>query len=171
MGQVLHGSATTTEAVRRAIQHSQESLRSTTPTMRSCLPVPQGQRLGYGVREPGPDEHGPGLGTGESSPLASISNEQDWVTGYRHPQRPIGRICIGRSQLCRRADYRHRSSAPYSHSRSAITQRNLDDPSDASVGASDLWAYGGTCTSVPISRSNACCSGPFPRRRNSPSST
>ena len=28
MGQVLHGSATTTQAVRRAIQHSQESLRS-----------------------------------------------------------------------------------------------------------------------------------------------
>ena len=27
MGQVLHGCATTTEAVRRAIQHSQESLR------------------------------------------------------------------------------------------------------------------------------------------------
>jgi transposase-like protein len=27
-GQVLHGSATTTEAVRRAIQHSQESLRA-----------------------------------------------------------------------------------------------------------------------------------------------
>ena len=28
MGQVLHGRATTTEAVRRAIQHSQESLRT-----------------------------------------------------------------------------------------------------------------------------------------------
>src|SRR5271155_4154301 len=28
MGQVLHGSAMTTEAVRRAIQHSQESLRA-----------------------------------------------------------------------------------------------------------------------------------------------
>ncbi len=28
MGQVLHGSATTTEAVRRAIQGSQESLRA-----------------------------------------------------------------------------------------------------------------------------------------------
>ena len=28
MGQVLHGSATTTEAVRRAIQHSQKSLRA-----------------------------------------------------------------------------------------------------------------------------------------------
>lgn len=28
MGRVLHGSATTTEAVRRAIQHSQESLRA-----------------------------------------------------------------------------------------------------------------------------------------------
>src|SRR6202142_4552798 len=28
MGQVLHGSATTTEAIRRAIQHSQGSLRS-----------------------------------------------------------------------------------------------------------------------------------------------
>ena len=27
MGQVLHGSTTTTEAIRRAIQHSQESLR------------------------------------------------------------------------------------------------------------------------------------------------
>jgi hypothetical protein len=26
MGQILHGSATTTETVRRAIQHSQESL-------------------------------------------------------------------------------------------------------------------------------------------------
>jgi transposase-like protein len=28
MGQVLHGSATTTEAVRRAIQHSEENLRA-----------------------------------------------------------------------------------------------------------------------------------------------
>ena len=28
MGQVLHGSATTTTAIRRAIQHSQESLRA-----------------------------------------------------------------------------------------------------------------------------------------------
>src|SRR5215213_11654737 len=28
MGQILHGCATTTEAVRRAMQHSQESLRS-----------------------------------------------------------------------------------------------------------------------------------------------
>jgi transposase-like protein len=28
MGRVLHGCATTTEAVRRAIQHSQESLRT-----------------------------------------------------------------------------------------------------------------------------------------------
>ena len=28
MGQMLHGSATTTEAVRRAIQRSQESLRA-----------------------------------------------------------------------------------------------------------------------------------------------
>ena len=28
MGQILHGSATTTEAVRRAIQHSQASLRT-----------------------------------------------------------------------------------------------------------------------------------------------
>ena len=28
MGQVLHGSATATEAVRRATQHSQESLRA-----------------------------------------------------------------------------------------------------------------------------------------------
>jgi hypothetical protein len=31
-------------------------------------------------------------------------------------------------------------------------------------------AKGGTSTSVPISRSNACCSGPFPLRKNSPNS-
>ena len=34
MGQVLHGSATTTEAVRRAIQHSQESLRTLASALR-----------------------------------------------------------------------------------------------------------------------------------------
>jgi hypothetical protein len=28
MGQILHGSAATTEAIRRAIQHSRESLRA-----------------------------------------------------------------------------------------------------------------------------------------------
>lgn len=28
MGQILHGCATTTQAIRRAIQHSQESLRA-----------------------------------------------------------------------------------------------------------------------------------------------
>ena len=28
MGQILHGCATTTEAIRRAIQHSQESLKT-----------------------------------------------------------------------------------------------------------------------------------------------
>ena len=37
MGQVLHGSATTTEAVRRAIQHSQESLR-VLATLRQVVP-------------------------------------------------------------------------------------------------------------------------------------
>ena len=33
MGQVLHGSATTTEAIRRAIQHSQASLRALSGTI------------------------------------------------------------------------------------------------------------------------------------------
>ena len=33
MGQVLHASATTTQAVRRAIQHSQESLRANVPVI------------------------------------------------------------------------------------------------------------------------------------------
>jgi transposase-like protein len=37
MGQVLHGSATTTEAIRRAIQHSQESLR----TLAKCYGINQ----------------------------------------------------------------------------------------------------------------------------------
>src|SRR3954471_11849696 len=39
MGQVLHGSATTTEAIRRAIQHSQESLRAldTLLSLDDCL--------------------------------------------------------------------------------------------------------------------------------------
>ena len=36
MGQILHGSATTTEAVRRAIQHSQESLRTLEQRQRSA---------------------------------------------------------------------------------------------------------------------------------------
>ena len=50
MGQVLHGSATATEAIRRAIQHSQESLRilskryginqKTVPSGRSGIPSP-----------------------------------------------------------------------------------------------------------------------------------
>ena len=34
MGQILHGCATTTEAVRRAIQHSQESLRASRQAIR-----------------------------------------------------------------------------------------------------------------------------------------
>ncbi len=33
MGQILHGSATTTEAVRRAIQNSQESLENAGPCL------------------------------------------------------------------------------------------------------------------------------------------
>jgi hypothetical protein len=33
-----------------------------------------------------------------------------------------------------------------------------------------IHANGGTSTNVPINRSNACCSGPFPLRKNSPSS-
>lgn len=36
MGQVLHGCATTTEAGRRAIHHSQESLRGLTPYAFIC---------------------------------------------------------------------------------------------------------------------------------------
>jgi hypothetical protein len=44
MGQVLHGSATTTEAIRRGIQHSQQSLRalakrSTTTWQTSSTPT------------------------------------------------------------------------------------------------------------------------------------
>ncbi|TBF97706.1 hypothetical protein ELG65_02610 [Rhizobium leguminosarum] len=39
MGQVLHGSATTTEAFRRAIQHSQESLRTLSKCKRCPSPT------------------------------------------------------------------------------------------------------------------------------------
>ena len=43
MGQILHGSATTTEAIRRAIQHSQESLRTLAGAMASTRrPSPNG---------------------------------------------------------------------------------------------------------------------------------
>ena len=57
MGQILHGSATTTEAVRRAIQHSQQSLRAlskryginqlTVATWkgRTCADVPTGPKV------------------------------------------------------------------------------------------------------------------------------
>lgn len=48
MGQVLHRGAITTEAVRRAIQHSQESLRI---LARRLQPGPPAQRVGYLISE------------------------------------------------------------------------------------------------------------------------
>src|SRR6185295_14101518 len=46
MGQILHGCATTTEAIRRAIQHSQESLRAARQALRDQpeRPSPNGKR-------------------------------------------------------------------------------------------------------------------------------
>jgi hypothetical protein len=56
MGQILHRSATTTEAIRRAIQHSQESLRTLARSSRALRQVqeraqavqPLGRKRGVG---------------------------------------------------------------------------------------------------------------------------
>jgi hypothetical protein len=45
MGQVLHGSATTTEAVRRAIQNSQKSLNTLYSVGAADQPVHIGQQV------------------------------------------------------------------------------------------------------------------------------
>ena len=83
MGQILHGSATTTAAIRRAIQHSQESLRSLT------------QRFGVNQKtvakwrkRSSPDD----LPTGPSNPrstVLSIEDEAIVVAFRRHTLLPL----------------------------------------------------------------------------------
>jgi transposase InsO family protein len=83
MGQVLHGSATTTEAVRRAIQHSQESLR----TLASRYGINQKtvakwrRRSSVADRPTGPKE--------PRSTVLSIEDEAIIVTFRRHTRLPL----------------------------------------------------------------------------------
>ena len=83
MGQVLHGSATTTEAVRRAIQHSQESLRALA------------KRYGS-IRRPSPSGRGrtsvADLSTGPKEPrstVLSVEEEAIVVAFRKHTLLPL----------------------------------------------------------------------------------
>ena len=83
MGQVLHGSATTTEAVRRAIQHSQESLRALSKRYGiNQKTVAKWKKRGSVVDLPtGPKE--------PKSTVLSIEEEAIIVTFRRHTLLPL----------------------------------------------------------------------------------
>ena len=84
MGQVLHGCATTTEAVRRAIQHSQESLRTPSPgaTASTRRPSPSGRSAASVADLPtGPKE--------PRSTVLSIEEEAIIVAFRRHTLLPL----------------------------------------------------------------------------------
>jgi hypothetical protein len=74
MGQVLHGCATTTDAVRRAIQHSQKSLRA----LASQYGINQKTVAKWRKRSSAAD-----LATGPKSPIASLST-QPTNAGTKH---------------------------------------------------------------------------------------
>src|ERR1700751_5362328 len=83
MGQVLHGSATTTEAVRRAIQHSQESLR----TLASRYGVNQKTVAKWKRRTSVAD-----LPTGPSEPKSTVlsAGDEAIIVAFRkHTLRPL----------------------------------------------------------------------------------
>ena len=83
MGQVLHGSATTTEAVRRAIQHSQESLRA----LARCYGINQKTVRKWKVRSSVSD-----LRTGPKAPrstVLTIGEEAVIVAFRRHTLLPL----------------------------------------------------------------------------------
>ena len=83
MGQVLHGSATTTEAVRRAIQHSQESLRTLSRRYGiNPKTVSKWKKRGFVVDLPtGPKE--------PKSTVQSIEDEAIVVAFRRHTLLPL----------------------------------------------------------------------------------
>ena len=76
MGQILHGSARTTEAVRRAMQHSQESLRA----LATRYGVNQKTVAKWKKRSPASDER-----TGPKDPHSTVLSldEEAIVVGFR----------------------------------------------------------------------------------------
>ena len=83
MGQILHGSARTTEAVRRAIQHSQESLRALAKRhgINPKTVAKWRQRRSLGDRKTGPKE--------PRSTVLSIEEEAIIVAFRRHTLLPL----------------------------------------------------------------------------------
>ena len=83
MGQILHGSATTTEAVRRAIQHSQASLRALAKRYGSTRrPSPSGRaRTSVSDLPTGPKE--------PRSTVLSLEEEAVVVAFRRHTLLPL----------------------------------------------------------------------------------
>ena len=95
MGQVLHGSATTTEATRRAIQKSQESLRTLSKryginqkTVAKWKKRTSTADLPTGLREPRPT-------------ILSLEDEAVIVASRRHTRLPLD-DCLEPHQVCRR---------------------------------------------------------------------
>src|ERR1700727_265518 len=84
MGQVLHGCATTTEAVRRAIQNSQESLRALAKRygINQKTVAKWKQRKTVADRPTGPKE--------AKSTVLSIEEEAIIVAFRRHTMLPLG---------------------------------------------------------------------------------
>src|SRR5579872_6372969 len=79
MGQILHSSATTTEAVRRAIQHSQESLRAL--ARRHGIVAKWKKRTSVADRPTGPKQ--------ARSNVLSIEEEAVVVAFRRHTLLPL----------------------------------------------------------------------------------
>lgn len=84
MGQVLHDSATTTEAVRRAIQHSQESLKTLS------------KRYGI-IRRSSPSASAPDRPTGPNEPRSTVLSveEEAVIVAFRRYTLPRRRFrCV-----------------------------------------------------------------------------
>ena len=107
MGQVLHGCATTTEAVRRAIQHSQESLRVLAKRLRDQPEdgrQVEGARLGRPTVPTGPKE--------AKSTVLSIEDEAIVVAFRRHTLLPLD-DCLYALQATRQAFLKRGFTPPY----------------------------------------------------------
>jgi len=77
MGQILHRSATTTEAIRRAIQHSQESLR----TLSRRHGINPSRCLHGGRREKRLQQRKISLTTKDSSPTKAVARIRSITLG------------------------------------------------------------------------------------------
>jgi hypothetical protein len=83
MSQVLHGSATTTEAIRRAIQHSQESLRALAKSYGANQKTVAKWKNRTSVAD---------VPTGPQEPKSTVltADEEAVIVGFHRASRPAG---------------------------------------------------------------------------------